>query len=169
MSALTASWTPSLIAVKSTHKIAGQDLYAIPTALLCLELAILSAVHLYAFSPKEYRTDIVKLTGWARTRTAFKAIGEAMDPWDLVQAIAKGLKWVAVGRKTRHSYFAQQDAPPTDDASTTTYEELVPQLRRHSLSDMTPQSHVRMFDSEAWSFTEPERGESPAYTHIRAK
>lgn len=87
----------------------------IPSLLLCIEMAIFSIFHLWAFPWAVYdikRSRIVASEsipgypqdpkndykgGWLGSR----ALMDAFNPWDLVKSVGRGFKWLAVGRRTR--------------------------------------------------------------------
>lgn len=83
--------------------------------LLCIEMAIFSVFHLWAFPWKVYdvrRSQIVASESAAGffpdPKTAYhggpfgvKALMDAFNPWDIIKAIGRGFKWFLVGRKTR--------------------------------------------------------------------
>lgn len=73
-----------------------------PAALLCAETAIISIIHIFAF-PVEKRTD--SETGRAQYHggfAGFNAVLDALNPTDLVKALARGVRWLFVTRKHRH-------------------------------------------------------------------
>lgn len=97
----------------------------IPSVLLCIEMAIFSVLHLWAFAWQPYSLGHGGTSG-ATTESGFtpsensyqggflglKAIGEAFNPWDLVKAIARAARWMFAGRKKRTmdpSYKAAED------------------------------------------------------------
>lgn len=83
--------------------------------MLCIEMAIFSIFHLWAFPWTVYdikRSQIVASEsvpgypqdpknvykgGWLGSR----ALIDAFNPWDLVKSVGRGFKWLAVGRRTR--------------------------------------------------------------------
>ena len=83
--------------------------------LLCIEMAIFSVFHLWAFPWQVYdvrRSQIVASESAAGflpdPNTAYhggpfgsKALMDAFNPWDIIKAIGRGFKWFFVGRKTR--------------------------------------------------------------------
>ncbi|KAI4132347.1 MAG: hypothetical protein LQ347_002614, partial [Umbilicaria vellea] len=103
-------------AIKASPRIATPDIkIGIPSLLLCIEMAIFSILHLFAFPWKEYdvnRSAIVAAESGPGfhmdPKTAYKgghfgerALMNAFNPWDLIKAVGRGFKWFAVGRKTR--------------------------------------------------------------------
>ena len=83
--------------------------------LLCIEMAIFSVFHLWAFPWDVYdvrRSQIVASESVAGffpdPKTAYhggpfgsKALMDAFNPWDIVKAVSRGFKWFFVGRKKR--------------------------------------------------------------------
>jgi hypothetical protein len=114
ISILTSS---TLKIVEPTAKIAYPDLkVGIPSLLLCIEMAIFSILHLFAFPYKPYSSGVVhgtyptpdgpKMNELGVKQGGFmglKALGDAMNPWDLVKGFARGMRWLFVGRKNREN------------------------------------------------------------------
>ena len=92
--------------------------------LLCIEMAIFSVFHLWAFPWTVYdvrRSPIVAAESAAGflpdPKTSYQggkfgqiALMEAFNPWDLVKAVGRGFRWFAIGRRTREqdiSYKSQ--------------------------------------------------------------
>lgn len=83
----------------------------IPNLLICIEMAIFSILHIWAFKWRPYTLDNLNASGdpefypgKARYQGGFmglKAIVDAFNPWDLMKAIGRGTRWLFVGRKTR--------------------------------------------------------------------
>jgi hypothetical protein len=74
-------------------------------------MGIFSVMHIFAFDWKPYR-DVPGLesSGYPKDDLKYKggpmgfmALLDAMNPWDMAKAGARGLKWLVVGRKNRHS------------------------------------------------------------------
>lgn len=108
--------------VSPTAKIAYPDLkVGIPSLLLCIEMAIFSILHLFAFPYKAYSRGLVhgaypdpmspnggvaKLNELGPKQGGFlglNALIDAMNPWDLVKGFARGMRWLFVGRKNREN------------------------------------------------------------------
>lgn len=105
-----------------SRAIAFPDLtIGIPNILLCVELAIISIVHLFAFPFRPYKKDNVSGHIFEFHRPAeynaprhahlskdpepggcLSAFAEALNPWDVVKAVARGFRWATVGAKHRH-------------------------------------------------------------------
>jgi hypothetical protein len=117
ISILTSS---TLKIVEPTKKIAYPDLkVGIPSLLLCIEMAIFSILHLFAFpyspysrrrgteaakyplSPTSDHPGINELGPKQGGFLGVKAIVDAMNPWDIVKGFARGMRWLVVGRKHR--------------------------------------------------------------------
>ena len=103
-------------AIKPSNRIQTPDIrIGIPSMLLCIEMAIFSFFHLWAFPWKVYdvrRSQIVASESAAGffpdPKTAYhgglfgsKALMDAFNPWDIIKAIGRGFKWFVIGRKTR--------------------------------------------------------------------
>ncbi len=103
--------------VKKTATIAYPDLkVGIPCLLICVEMAIFSVLHLFAFPWAPYRKG-AEQTGYPLSPTGslnklgpnqggfmgMKAIMDAMNPWDLVKGFARGMRWLFVGVKNREN------------------------------------------------------------------
>jgi hypothetical protein len=117
ISILTSS---TLKIVSPTAKIAYPDLkVGIPSLLLCIEMAIFSVLHLFAFPYKPYTQGLVhgsyplsptssgpKMNELGPKQGGFlgvKALADAMNPWDLIKGFARGMRWLFVGRKNREN------------------------------------------------------------------
>ncbi|KAL8751881.1 MAG: hypothetical protein Q9199_006121, partial [Rusavskia elegans] len=130
------SFLTSSGAIKPSQRFQGPDLrIGIPSLLLCIEMAIFSVFHLFAFPWQVYdirRSAIVaseSVPGYLPDpKTAYlggplgsKALLDAFNPWDLVKAIGRGFRWFAVGRHNREqdvSYQAYKISRPLNrDAS----------------------------------------------------
>lgn len=86
----------------------------IPSLLVCIEMALFAVLHLWAYPWKVYSITHSNVVA-AESNPSFrpskseykggafghKAILDAMNPWDLIKAIGRGFRWMAVGRKTR--------------------------------------------------------------------
>ena len=110
------SFLTSTNVIKSSAKFAQPDIkIGIPSLLLCIEMAIFSVLHLYAYPWKVYdiRTSSIVVAesgpGYLPDpKTAYKggfgghrAYFDALNMWDLVKGVARGVRWIFVGRKTR--------------------------------------------------------------------
>lgn len=113
---LVISSITSTGAIKESARIQTPDIrIGIPSMLLCIEMAIFSVFHLWAFPWKVYdvrRSQIVASESAAGffpdPKTAYRggpfgsrALMDAFNPWDIIKAIGRGFKWFLVGRKTR--------------------------------------------------------------------
>ena len=110
------SFLTSTGAIKASPRIAQPDIkIGIPSLLLCIEMAIFSVFHLWAFPWQAYdirRSAIVASesapgflpdpkTAYKGGPFGIKALMDALNPWDLVKAIGRGFRWFVVGRRTR--------------------------------------------------------------------
>ncbi|KAJ5040608.1 uncharacterized protein L3040_006257 [Drepanopeziza brunnea f. sp. 'multigermtubi'] len=101
--------------LEPTSKIAYPDLsVGIPSLLLCIEMALFAVLHLFAFSWKPYASSSfgsdypmsrLKNTHGPKQGgfLGLKAFADAMNPWDLVKAFARGMRWLFVGVKEREN------------------------------------------------------------------
>ncbi|KAH8692142.1 organic solute transporter Ostalpha-domain-containing protein [Talaromyces proteolyticus] len=95
--------------VKGSDKIALQDWNnALPNLLICMEMATFAVLHLWGFPWRHYVINMQKdgnirerIQEYHGGRLGTAAIMDAMNPWDLCKAIARGLRWLFVGRKQR--------------------------------------------------------------------
>ncbi len=67
--------------------------------LICLEMAIFSAFHLYSYSWRPYRVDGSTDLTYRGGLLGVKAIFEAANVWDILQELARAWKWVLMGGK----------------------------------------------------------------------
>ncbi|GAM90370.1 hypothetical protein ANO11243_084130 [Dothideomycetidae sp. 11243] len=116
-----------------SSKIAYSDIkIGIPSVLLCVEMAIFSVMHVFAFPWKPYTLEHLNSAFKAEPyesdgfnnappqrnteytyqggHLGLKALGEAFNPWDIIKASARGFRWLFVGRRTRF-----QDASYTNN------------------------------------------------------
>ena len=113
---LIISFITSVGAIKPSARIQTPDIkIGIPSMLLCIEMAIFSVFHLWAFPWKVYdvrRSQIVASESAAGffpdPKTAYqgglfgtKALMDAFNPWDIIKAVGRGFNWAFVGRKRR--------------------------------------------------------------------
>ncbi|KAJ5134662.1 hypothetical protein N7448_000318 [Penicillium atrosanguineum] len=100
-------------AVNATKKLAIQDLkYALPELMINIEMFIFSIMHLWAFSWKPYaiananQGEVTDFFGNGKAtyeggRYGMRALVDAMNPLDLLKAVGRSVRWLAVGRKHR--------------------------------------------------------------------
>jgi hypothetical protein len=87
----------------------------IPSLLLCIEMAIFSVLHLWAFPWRVY--DVRKsahmvgdtVVNYPPGKSAYqggflglRALWEAFNLWDMIKAFGRAVRWLFVGRKKRH-------------------------------------------------------------------
>ncbi|PNS15947.1 Transmembrane protein 184 [Sphaceloma murrayae] len=121
--------------LQPTSKLAYPDIkIGIPSTLLCIEMAIFSIMHLFAFPWKPYAIDKsaskqqfdphdiedpaspqspTRPTKYLGGFLGIKAVADAFNPWDILKATARGLRWLFVGRRNRFqdtSYSSQMNA-----------------------------------------------------------
>ncbi|KAL8694110.1 MAG: hypothetical protein Q9218_001163 [Villophora microphyllina] len=120
-------------AIKASARFQDPDVrIGIPALLLCIEMAIFSVFHLFAFPWQVYdirRSAIVASesapgflpdpkTAYLGGPLGIKALLDAFNPWDLIKAIGRGFKWFAFGRRKREediSYRAYKISRPVGD------------------------------------------------------
>ncbi|KAL9590709.1 MAG: hypothetical protein Q9203_000505 [Teloschistes exilis] len=128
------SFLTSTGAIKASDKLQDPDVrIGIPALLLCVEMAIFSVFHLFAFPWQVYdirRSAIVASesapgflpdpkTAYLGGPLGSRALLDAFNPWDLIKAIGRGFRWFAVGRRKREediSYRAYKISRPVGDA-----------------------------------------------------
>ena len=113
---LIISFLASSGAIKASNTISTLDVkIGIPCLLLCIEMAIFSILHLWAYPWKPYdikRSSIVAAengagyppdpkTSYKGGKLGYKAFLDAFNPWDLVKAVGRGFRWIVVGRRKR--------------------------------------------------------------------
>lgn len=113
---LLISFLTSSGAIKASKTIATPDIkIGIPSMLLCIEMAMFSVLHLWAFPWTAYdikRSSIVAAESapgfLPDPKTAYqggffgvKALADAFNPWDFVKASGRAFRWVTVGRRHR--------------------------------------------------------------------
>jgi hypothetical protein len=97
----------------------------ISSALLSLELVIVSIFHLYIYSWKPYqiRYDTVDtdddnskpdapLTHSQGGLLGYGALLAAVNPWDVIKSFARAVRWVIRGRRNRSSTGTMKDVIP---------------------------------------------------------
>lgn len=95
--------------------------------LLCIEMALFSILHLFAFPWKEYdihRSRIVAAESgpsFLPDKSSYKggplgilALLDAFNPWDLIKAVVRGFRWLFVGRRTRELDVSYRDGTNLD-------------------------------------------------------
>lgn len=122
---LLISFLTSAGVVKPSKRFQTPDIkIGIPSLLLCVEMAIFSVFHLWAFPWAVYdvrRSKIVaseSVPGFLPDpKTAYQggplgisALMDAFNPWDLVKAVGRGFKWFAVGRRTREQDISYKNS-----------------------------------------------------------
>ena len=109
--------------LQPTAKMAYPDIYVgIPSVLLCIEMAIFSIMHLFAFPWKPYsikhsHKDPITASGsgYSGESPRYKggpfgilAFADAFNPWDIIKASARGFRWLFVGSRHRHTDSSYQ-------------------------------------------------------------
>jgi hypothetical protein len=108
--------------LKPTTKISYPDIYiGIPSWLLCIEMAFFAILHVFAFPWKPYSlihgaaaytssgnslengAPATLPTSSRRYRGFWYAIADSFNPWDVVKASSRGLRWMFVRYKHRHT------------------------------------------------------------------
>lgn len=114
-----------------------QDLkVGLPSLLICVEMAIFSILHLWAFPWRPYSfanahaDEVTDFYGNGKTtyqggRWGMKALLDSLNPLDLAKAVGRSIRWLFVGRKKRTldpSYQHQSEviglATTTNDSGT---------------------------------------------------
>ena len=114
---LLISFLTSSGAIKPNKNIQTPDIkVGIPAMLLCIEMAIFSVFHLWAFPWQVYdirRSQIIASesapgflpdpkTAYQGGPLGLKALAEAFNPWDIIKNVGRAFRWFLVGRKVRH-------------------------------------------------------------------
>jgi hypothetical protein len=110
------SFLTSTGAIKATNTIQTPDIkVGIPALLLCIEMAIFSIFHLWAFSWKPYthgsKECLSETVPGQETQAltyqggfmGIKALWDAFNGWDMLKATGRGARWLVKGRKYRHA------------------------------------------------------------------
>ncbi|KAF8533726.1 organic solute transporter Ostalpha-domain-containing protein, partial [Trichophaea hybrida] len=92
--------------IKPTNKISPGDISVGFNALLvCFEMVIFSIMHLFAFPWNVYQSSSLG-PGPIPTQTPpikpWKALAYSFNPFDMIKAIARGVKWALFGYRRRH-------------------------------------------------------------------
>ena len=143
-------------AIKSSPRIQTPDIrIGIPSMLLCIEMAIFSVFHLWAFPWKVYdvrRSQIVASESAAGffpdPKTAYhggpfgsKALMDAFNPWDIIKAISRGFKWLLVGRKTRMEDISYKNSAQGTSLEPTRNQITAFETGNHSFDGVAGPSH----------------------------
>ncbi|KAI4870402.1 DUF300-domain-containing protein [Hypoxylon rubiginosum] len=128
--------TSTLHIVSPTAVLAYPDLkVGVPSLMLCVEMALFAILHLWAFPYAPYvenaKTSFYpvpdpsmgvpprenehgpKMGGFM----GLKAFGDALNLWDVIKAFGRGMRWLFVGVKHRHSDPSYQAKPDDVDTS----------------------------------------------------
>ncbi|KAK6442067.1 hypothetical protein LTR95_001686 [Oleoguttula sp. CCFEE 5521] len=111
--------------LQPTEKISYPDLYVgVPSVMLCIEMAFFAVLHLFAFSWKPYSyAHIADMDSSAPKKykggpLGFFAFVDALNPWDMIKASARGFRWLFVGVKHRHADASYEDSGKLDAEDT---------------------------------------------------
>ena len=128
---LLISFLTSSGAIKASSSIGTPDIkVGIPAMLLCIEMAIFSVFHLWAFPWQVYdirRSHIVASesapgflpdpnTSYQGGPFGVRALGEAFNPWDIIKNIGRAFRWGWKGRKVRHQDISYKASSPNNGA-----------------------------------------------------
>lgn len=127
---LVISFLTSSGAIKSSSTIQTPDIkVGIPALLLCIEMAIFSTLHQWAFPWQVYdirRSDIIAAesapgflpdpkSAYQGGPFGIKALAEAFNPWDIIKNVGRAFRWFWVGRKVRHQDISYKQPPSNND------------------------------------------------------
>jgi len=119
------SFLTSTGAIKASPHITEPDLkVGIPSLLLCVEMALFSIFHLWAFPWQPYdvkRSAVIaaeSAPGYLPDpKTAYRggpfgsrALMDAFNPWDLIKAVGRGFRWLFIGRRTREQDISYKNS-----------------------------------------------------------
>ncbi|KPM45983.1 hypothetical protein AK830_g457 [Neonectria ditissima] len=123
--------TATVDALRPGATLSNGDLkVGIPCLLICVEMALFALLHLWAFPYRPYAPgapptfypapDPARPGPDVENRhqppsggpAGLRAIVDAMNPWDLVKAVGRGLRWLFVGVKHRNRDLASSAAVP---------------------------------------------------------
>lgn len=102
--------------LKPTEKIARPDLkIGIPSMLICVEMSIFAALHVWAFTwkpydlkrfgdPHSYNDELPK----QYVCGPVQALASVFNPWDIIKDSARGFRWLFVGARHRRTDISYQ-------------------------------------------------------------
>ncbi|KAI0866536.1 organic solute transporter Ostalpha-domain-containing protein [Xylaria cubensis] len=154
--AISLATSSTVHLVSPNEKLAYPDLkVGIPSLLLCIEMALFAILHLWSFPYAQYKEGNKvafypspdpssgippreKEQGPKRGGFAgIKALGDALNLWDIVKAFGRGIRWLFVGAKHRHedpSYQLKADTsypmPNNRNGKSTDHLPIASQFRR---------------------------------------
>lgn len=91
--------------------------------LLCIEMALFSVLHIFAFPYKPFLVTEYPVRGaewndpsmpkYVGGPMGIKAYIDAYNPWDMIKAVGRAVKWLFVGMRNRHgdSSYNKHNAP----------------------------------------------------------
>ncbi|KAF2112556.1 organic solute transporter Ostalpha-domain-containing protein [Lophiotrema nucula] len=99
--------------LKASKKVAEPDLrIGIPSMLICIEMAIFSILHLFAFpwAPYDLKRTVPDSADAAKhyVHGPARALLSAFNPWDIIKALARGTRWLFVGARHRQNDISYQ-------------------------------------------------------------
>lgn len=121
--AIAISFLTSTSVLKPSNTVSYTDLkVGLPALLICVEMSVFAVMHLFAYPWKVYRIaethaagsepgSVLEdgMAGYQGGVFGVRAFMDAFNPWDLVKAFGRGVRWIFVGRKHRHEYSATID------------------------------------------------------------
>jgi len=111
LSVITATWMPSNMSVNPISKLAYPDLkVGVPTLMLCIELFVMSILHIFAFPWQPYKVsprlmdndsslNVEKYGGFL----GILAFIDALNVWDIFKAFCRAVRWLFVGFRHREA------------------------------------------------------------------
>jgi hypothetical protein len=91
--------------IKTTDHLSKGDIsIGINALLICFEMIIFAIMHLWAFPWNDYQTSDLGPAVYDRSKKMgpIRALVDTFNPFDMVRAFARGMKWTIVGHKRRH-------------------------------------------------------------------
>lgn len=190
---------PTFNVIKATPKLAYPDIsVGIPSLLVCIEMAIFAILHIFAYPYKPYTSRAQAMPYPVPANASYepgynengpnvggplgiRALLDAMNPWDLITAFARGMRWLFVGVKHREgdssyknptislSPSASTAYKPTSDESTLP---IATEFRRSRFGP--PKATDQDGSTEAAGLIahaqpNPGRGDSPPRTYTPAR
>ena len=119
--------------IRPSTRFQTPDIRSVPDFLLTFELAIVSVLHIFAFPSRGLDSDSQESRDAPVYKGGFlgiRAIWDAFNVWDLVKSVARGLRWLLMGKKEGEEDGAAL-LNPLEDFVPKSYENEFPQPSKH--------------------------------------